>query len=162
MDAFDTLSGAQLDLLFRFTQSSVKYVVIGGYAVRHYGNLRETTDLDLVIDRSKGNVDLVCDAMQDSRISLPASVNDQLRMPNQKCPWFDVEILSSLYGLKFKELFRNRDQLQFGNLTISIIGVEDLIRSKQLAIVDPGRDIRSKETDQNDLAFLLQTAKGAS
>src|SRR5262245_51853171 len=48
--AFECLSDTQRRLLKEFGRRGVRFIVIGGYAIRFYGHLRPAHDLDLVVD----------------------------------------------------------------------------------------------------------------
>jgi len=46
-----------VDLLTEFERASVRYVVLGGYAVGFHDRPRTTQDLDLLIDPSERNIE---------------------------------------------------------------------------------------------------------
>lgn len=53
----------EMPFLEAFNQHEVRYLVIGGTAVRFHGHLRFADDLDVVVDNSKENARRVYDAV---------------------------------------------------------------------------------------------------
>ena len=53
------------DLLVRFAESNVRFIVIGGIAGIAHGAARATYDIDFVYDRERQNVDRMTAAMRD-------------------------------------------------------------------------------------------------
>jgi hypothetical protein len=60
---FETWLPKQVSLLYAFAEHRVHYVIVGGYAVRYYGCLRNTHDLDVLIEQSASNVERVIAAL---------------------------------------------------------------------------------------------------
>jgi hypothetical protein len=65
------------DLLAAFASASVRFVVLGGYAVGHHGKPRATKDLDLLVSREGDNLERVATAL--TRFGAPGSVIEDVR-----------------------------------------------------------------------------------
>src|SRR5947208_2397197 len=95
--AFRCLSDRQRRLLRELRGGRrVRFVVIGGYAVRFYGYLRPAHDLDLVIQCAECNLRQIQEALE----VLGANETDQVvgRLSGgmrQLAKWYDTELWSS-------------------------------------------------------------------
>ena len=61
-----------LDLLRSFGAHSVRFLVVGAYALAVHGRPRATGDLDVWVDATPGNADRVLAALRDLAPPLPA------------------------------------------------------------------------------------------
>ena len=123
------------DLLRLFNANSVRYLVIGGYAVVQYAEPRYTKDLDLWISTDASNAAAVFKALKEFGAPL-ASLTEadfaedgyfyQMGMPPVR-----VDILMGIPGLAFEEAWLNRVEVKFDELVVKFISRQDLIVAKQ-------------------------------
>jgi hypothetical protein len=141
------------DLLKLFNDRGVKYLVVGGHAVMAYSEPRYTKDLDLWIDASPENAELVFAVLSEFGAPLTGlTAADFARegfFYQAGMPPLRVDILMSVDGLSFAEAWPNRQHLPVGTQQAWFIGRLDLIRNKRAT----GRHI-----DLHD-AELLESAE---
>jgi hypothetical protein len=152
----------------------VEYLLVGGFAVRYYGYLRPTQDLDLWISTHRWNakkliqtcqtfgggvVGLPSDAFQQERriicIDIPPVTLEILDpVPGQKPEVLArlnsgrterIEILTVQSGVNFNECFMRRVEAVIDGAAMSIISLADLKVIKQAG---------AREQDLIDLAHL--------
>jgi predicted nucleotidyltransferase component of viral defense system len=65
-------------------EKGVEYLLVGGYAVRYYGHLRQTRDLDLWIpDDDPGNTAKIGEVFREIYGDIPEDMIDALSQPNR-------------------------------------------------------------------------------
>lgn len=123
------------ELLNLFKKHSVKYLVVGGYAVMLYTEPRFTKDLDLLISIEIKNATAVYNALKEFGAPLvDLTVKDfsqegyfyQMGRPPMR-----VDILMSIPGVKFNSAWSRRKQLTIDGIKMNFISKEDLIASKK-------------------------------
>jgi len=118
-----------------FNADGVRYLIVGGHAVMLYTEPRYTKDLDVWIDSSPENGELVFHALRRFGAPLAGlSAKDfaeegsfyQMGVPPAR-----VDILMSIDGVNFGEAWQNRRQSKLGNVQAWFIGRAELIRNKR-------------------------------
>jgi hypothetical protein len=122
-------------LLELFRSHGVEFLVTGGHAVAFHGRPRLTEDLDLFVRPDAENGQRIVDALKAFGFgSLELSAEDftaddrviQLgRAPNR------VDLLTRLYGVEFSEAWTHRVPARLGDIEVSMISREHLIRNKR-------------------------------
>ena len=122
------------DLIVLFGEHSVRYALIGGHAVNFYGYVRNTQDLDLLVDPNPENADRIMAALTAfgfGKAGIPKHLFEQEggavhlgEEPNR------IDILTSLTGVGNDEIFENAHAVDFEGLTVTIIAFDDLLRVK--------------------------------
>jgi|SRR6516164_3350990 len=138
------------ELLFSFNARSVKYLVVGGYAVSLHAQPRSTQDIDILISCDEANSLAIYAALKDfgapmegiSPIDFAVS-GKFFRMGHSPVA---VDILSEIDGLSFEQAWPNRIEATIdtdAGLKAYFISREDLIvnklasgRAQDLADVD--------------------------
>lgn len=129
-----------VELLEAFGALGTRYLVVGGYAVGFHGVPRFTKDLDLLIAPDPDNVQRRADALQ--RFGAPDEVVAAMRASTRDDviwlgkPPLRVDILQSIPGVDFESAWPSRMQVQWLGVSVSVIGVSELVRSK-LAVGRP-------------------------
>ncbi len=124
------------DLLAAFANHSVRYLLVGGYAVAVHATPRYTKDLDLWLDPSTANLDAVALALND--FGAPKTVISQLHSaPEMDVLWFGsipnrVDLLKAVPGGSFAEMFDRSSVVMLDDVAIRVIGKADL-RTLKLA-----------------------------
>lgn len=148
MNLAEILNIPDQDLPFidAFNQHGVRYLLIGGTAVRFHGHLRFADDLDVVVDNSKENAQRVYDAVTGIIGRQPFAVDDLYR-PKQKLRprYYCLDILTSLHGIDFDEAYRKRVTVAVSGTPVHIISKLHLILSKK---------VTGREKDLEDIQAL--------
>jgi hypothetical protein len=113
----------------------VRYLVVGGYAVAIHGHPRFTKDINIWIDRSSTNAELIVKALEQFGFaSLELKKNDflvedqiiQLGYPPNR-----IDIITSLEGVDFKESYEKRLQVHVEGVEINFINLDNLRKNKK-------------------------------
>jgi Nucleotidyltransferase of unknown function (DUF6036) len=116
-------------------EHSVRYLVVGGYAVALHGHPRYTKDLDIWIELSPENAENILKALENFGFaSLDLKPDDflendqiiQLGYPPNR-----IDILTTLKDVKFEDCWRAKVQVEIGGLDIYFIDIENLKRNKR-------------------------------
>lgn len=154
IQAFASLLPEQAQALSALSNSSVEFIIVGGYAMRYHGSLRRTNDLDIVVKQTQDNVSRITSALAMLSTGRTSSTAAQhLLQPEKKLVWHSVDIFSNMPGLAYPELEAQAEQCQFGGMSVSILSVPHMRIAKRLALAAPER--REKwSIDEADLLFL--------
>ncbi len=124
-----------MQLLGAFESASVRYLLIGGYAVGLLAKPRTTKDLDLLIDPSPTNRLRAAAALLD--FGMPASLCKQVEtMKLDDVVFFGrepmrVDVLLSIPGFDFEDAYARRGAVTHRGVAISVIHMDDLIANKR-------------------------------
>lgn len=122
------------DLLRLFNANSVRYLVIGGYAVVQHAEPRFTKDLDLWISTDSSNAVAVYQALRQFGAPLSgmteADFAEEGYFYQMGVPPVRVDILMGIPGVQFEEAWGRRIEVDFDGLSVFFISRQDLIASK--------------------------------
>jgi hypothetical protein len=122
------------DLLRLFNANSVRYLVIGGYAVVQHAEPRFTKDLDLWISTDSSNAVAVYQALRQFGAPLSgmteADFAEEGYFYQMGVPPVRVDILMGIPGVEFEEAWGRRIEVDFDGLSVSFISRQDPIASK--------------------------------
>jgi len=122
------------DLLRAFGDGGVRYLVVGGYAVMRYTEPRYT-DLDLWVDPEPENAARVFAALRTFGAPLPdltaASFTDASMIFQIGVAPVRVDIIMGISGLAFSEAWKNRQESELGEISASVLSLDDLIASRK-------------------------------
>jgi len=125
------------ELLSAFNAHSVKYLIVGGYAVSFHAQPRATKDLDLFIKADPANAEAAYAALVSFGAPLGSIRIDDLADPSKFIrfgqPPIAVDILSGIDGVDFDGAWERRVEGVVdpeGHLTAFFISKEDLITAK--------------------------------
>jgi len=128
------------ELLSLFNDKSVRYLVVGGYAVIKYAEPRYTKDLDLWVKADPANAAAIFAALRDFGAPLiglsEADFAHEGYFYQLGTPPVRVDILMSLPGLEFESAWQRRVEVDFEGVPVPFISKQDLITSK-LAVGRP-------------------------
>jgi predicted nucleotidyltransferase len=140
-----------LDVLNR---QAVKYLLIGGLAMRFYGASREVQDVDLLTETSPINAERLFRAIEKLVGHPPVFSAEDLARPRKKVnlrsDGYDLDILTSVDGLEFDAAYQNREAAVERSVVVPVVSKEDLLFIKRCAAKDEKR--RAKELA--DISFL--------
>jgi len=123
------------DLLKLFNDNSVRYLVIGGYALIQYAESRFTKDLDLWVSTDTDNATAVFRALKMFGAPLAdlseGDFSEEGYFYQMGVPPVRVDILMGIPGGDFELAWRNRNAVDFDGLVVHFISKQDLIKSKK-------------------------------
>lgn len=131
------LDGNFCDLLSAFRACSVRYLIIGGWAVSIHAQPRATQDMDIFVSPDRANIEAVYRALirfgaplkdMDKREFLEPGTYFRIGVP--PC---QVDIFPGIPGVQFEACWPKRMEVPLhaeGALSANIISAEDLIASK--------------------------------
>ncbi len=118
---------------------SVRYLVVGAYAVAFHGYPRYTRDLDVWIDRTPDNAANIIKALADFGFgSVDLTVDDfltedfiiQLGYPPNR-----IDMLTGIKGRSFNECYTTKIQAEIDGMPINFIDLDNLKKTKPPAVV---------------------------
>lgn len=131
--------------------NKAEYLVVGGYAVNHYGFSRFTGDFDIWVNKTPDNADRVLKSIIDFGFgSLGITKGDLLKddsVIQLGYPPVRIDFLIDLHGVPFYDCFKRKKDVEIGGLNFPFIHVNDLIDSKKFA---------NRDKDQLDVTRLIK------
>jgi hypothetical protein len=122
------------DLLSALDAHSVRYVVVGGYAIAVHAQPRATKDLDIFIDRRADNAKAVYAALAAYGAPLGDTAPEDFEKPNSVLrlgvPPICVDILPSIDGIDFDSVWQASSEHTVDGFRARYISAEHLIQNK--------------------------------
>lgn len=122
------------DFVSLLNDHSVRYMVVGGYALAFHGKPRHTGDLDIWIGISEQNAEKMLHVVTDFGLgSLGFTLDDFLKegyITQIGYPPLRIDILNSIDGVEFDEAYKNKQEIDLDGLTVVYIGLNDFIQNK--------------------------------
>jgi len=123
------------DLLRVFSDESVRYLIVGGYALIRYTEPRYTKDLDVWVSPDRENAEKVFRAL----VKYGAPVSAMSPADFMRAGFFftmgiapsRIDILFDLTGLTFEEAWQRRVTVTIGDLETNFLSRVDLIINKE-------------------------------
>lgn len=113
---------------------SVRYLVVGGYALAAHGLPRATGDLDVWVMVDPANARNVMQALVDFGFGAVGLSEDDFLDANQVVqlgyPPYRIDILTAIDGVTFEQAWERRITVSGGASELDVIGREDLIANK--------------------------------
>ncbi len=113
----------------------VEYLIVGGYAVGHYGYPRATMDMDIWIASSPDNADKIVRALRTFGFAVDALNEELFLKPDQIVrfgnPPLRLEILTTISGVQFSTCYKRRNQTTIDGVAVSLIGLNELKKNKR-------------------------------
>jgi hypothetical protein len=127
----------------------VEYLLVGGYAVGHYGYSRATGDIDIWIAVNPANAAALVRALEKfgfgaGSLSADVFLADS-RVLRVGVPPLQIDIISGVEGINFAQSFSNRKVTVLDSVEVSVISLEDLKANKRAV---------GRPKDLDDLAHL--------
>ena len=138
------------EFLELLNKHNVRYCVIGAFAVAFHARPRYTKDIDILIESTIDNAKRLLIALDEFGFgSLNLAVNDFSTQGNIIQLGYEpvrIDIITSIKGLEFSDIWQSRIQGPYGKQTINFIDRQSLIRSKRIS---------NRAQDKADLQLLL-------
>ena len=129
--------------------AKIEYLLVGGYAVGHYGFPRATADLDIWVANHDENASKLVEALRNFGFDLPALNKSLFQEPGHVVrmgvPPVRLEILSSIDGVDFQNCYPRRQVAEIDGVEVNIISLADLKANKRAS---------GRHQDLNDLEKL--------
>ena len=145
--------GALLDLLGRLQKNGVRYILIGGHAVRLQGFLRATEDIDLLVPYDEINGAKLIDSLSflESAHEIDSSwfsrASNEPEIQNIRvADRLLIDILFAANGETYDSLQSHVQILQVEGVSIPMLDIEGLLKTKT----------GYREKDQIDRQMLLK------
>jgi hypothetical protein len=114
----------------------VDYLVVGGYALAAHGHPRYTGDIDFWIEPSSENIAKLLLVLNDfgfSSLGISATDFDSDTVMQLGQPPRRIDLLTSIDGVTFDACFARREQVVLADVTLNVIGLDDLKVNKRAA-----------------------------
>jgi hypothetical protein len=120
------------DLLRSLNDHRVQYLVVGGWAVIHYGYVRHTGDIDIWIAVSPENTNQLAAAlMQFCHGRFDAdSINKKRKTLELGNPPLRVHIMCDISGVQFADCQKRREAADWDGISVPVISLADLMKNK--------------------------------
>lgn len=130
-----TLPPDSREFIALLNAKGVDYVVAGAHAMSFYGVSRTTGDLDLFVRVSEENADRICAALSEFGFNGLGIGRSDFLEPNQIVqlgrPPNRIDILTTLDGVEFGEVWRDRQRVEWEGIPISLISRAHFIANKR-------------------------------
>ena len=146
------LSSDLREFIHLLNTNSVKYVIVGAWALAFHGRPRYTGDLDIFVARDNENADklmAVIEAFGFGNTGIKREDFVQVdhviqlgREPNR------IDILTGISGVSFDEAWDNRESGKIADIAVFVISRDLLIKNKRAA---------NRDKDQGDIKLLERT-----
>ncbi|MDA3884863.1 MAG: nucleotidyltransferase [Candidatus Delongbacteria bacterium] len=132
-------------------KNSVKYLIIGGFAVNFHGYPRYTKDIDIWLMVDHSNIENFLITLKEFGFeSLGLNEKDFTDKDNIIQLGYEpnrIDILVSVDGLEFQKTYENRLDYKYDDICLNFISIDDLIIAKQTS---------GRPQDLADADFLLK------
>lgn len=156
-------------LFSSLNREAVKYMVAGGVAVNLYGLERATADIDVVLKLDEENLPRFINAVRGIGLKPKVSVKLEdfadedkrkgwvrnkgmtvFSLYDPKNPFFLLDIFVEM-PFDFNEVYRRRKTIRFGDITIPVVSIKDLIGMKEKS---------DRLQDRADVFYLKKIMEG--
>lgn len=125
------------ELLRRFNEHQVRYLIVGAYAVMKYTEPRYTKDLDVWVDTTRENANRVFKALAEFGAPMDGVTVEDFANPDLV---FQIgieperiDIMMHVKGLEFSKAWAQRVEAEFEDVSLTLVSKEDLLTSKKAA-----------------------------
>jgi hypothetical protein len=123
------------ELLELFNDHKVDYVIIGAYALAFHGVPRYTGDLNILVKPDSDNAHRILDALNDFGFGALDLSGDDLTLPGRVIQLgispVRIDITTSITGLTWKRVAKNKVSGDYGDVPVYFISKEDFIANKK-------------------------------
>jgi hypothetical protein len=126
------------DLLKLLHVHGVKHLLVGGWAVAHYGAPRNTKDIDIWVTVDPANQAAIIRMMKEfiGVAPTPEELADRPFILRMGVPPNRVELITDISGVEFDACYKKRVQGIIDGEPVTLISFQDLIDNKKAS----GRD----------------------
>ncbi len=113
------------EFLELLNKHSVRYCIIGSHALAFHARPRYTKDIDILVEASLDNAERILTALDEFGFgSLNLSIEDFSSKGNIIQLGYEpvrIDIITSIEGLDFADIWKNRVQSPYGNQTVNFL-----------------------------------------
>lgn len=127
-------SEEHIKLLRNLLTHQVKFILIGGHAAIFYGVNRNTGDLDILIEPTRENGFKLLSVLKKIGLEIPNIEPQEFEAELVLSFGLEpdaVDILTFTAGIEFNNVIKNAQWVNFTDLRIPIIDIQDLIKNKE-------------------------------
>ena len=139
------------ELLRLLEEHRVEYMVVGGYAVAFHGYPRFTKDIDVFFQSDDENVRLLRQALMAFGFREDDLPREAFTTPGNVLTFgvvpTRIDLINSIDGVTYEEARRNVVRGAYGEVEVTFIGFDDLIKNKKST---------PRAKDRGDVEELLQ------
>ena len=146
------LSNDLREFIHLLNTKSVKYVIVGAWALAFHGRPRYTGDVDIFVAREPDNADRLMEVIEAFGFGRSGIERDDFlkvdrviqlgRAPNR------IDLLTGISGVAFEEAWESREQGSISDIAVLVISRDLLIKNKRAA---------NRDKDQADIKLLEKT-----
>ena len=123
------------ELLELLNAHKVEYLIVGAYALAFHGAPRFTGDIDIFVRPEAKNAEKILAALDEFGFgSLDLTVSD-FKDPDKVVQLglapVRVDLITSLTGLSYQEVFAGKTQGTYGDVPVCYIGRKELLANKR-------------------------------
>ena len=137
------------EFLELLNKHKVRYCIIGSFALSFHARPRYTKDIDILVEASPENAKKILVVLDEFGFgSLDLRVEDFSEKGNIIQLGYEpvrIDIITSLKGLDFSDVWKNRVQGSYGKQMVNFIDRQNLIKSKKIS---------NRTQDKADLELL--------
>lgn len=124
-----------MKLLRAFARVDARYLLVGAFAVEHYGEPRTSRHMDLWLDDAPENMDRVYRALAEFGAP-PIAIDHLNAAPPLDVVWIGVppnriDLSKGIRGLDFALSWLGREEVERDGIKLHVIGRRDLIAAKR-------------------------------
>jgi predicted nucleotidyltransferase len=139
-----------IDFLTLLNKNKVSYILVGGYAVVIRGYSRTTGDIDIWVEKTVDNFQLLESALCEfglpqGAILLENFLSEKFDVFSIGKPPFAIEIMTAIKGLEYKQAFDTSTMETIDGIEIRVVHLNQLRQAKAAA---------GRHKDLNDLENL--------
>ncbi len=142
------------EFLSLLNKHSVKYCIIGAFAVAFYAKPRYTKDLDILIEPSIDTALKVQKALEEFGFGeLAISIEDLTQEGNILQLGYEplrIDLLNKLPGFRFQDIWDNKVTGDYGSEKVFFINLDDLIKNIEFS---------DRPSDRIDIELLEKTRR---
>jgi len=116
-------------------ENSVKYLVVGGYAVNYHGYPRFTGDIDLWLWLDKENLEATIRCIERFGFESIGIGLDDMYKPDVVLQLgyepYRIDLLTTVDGVEFKSCYERASEVEVNNTTAPFISLDDLLEAKK-------------------------------
>lgn len=143
-----------LELFVSLNRAGVEYLLVGGVVAIAYGVPRTTQDIDLLINPTLKNAEVLLKTMIKLGFGTATLITPEELLKNEAVlfkDYFRVDILTRLKKFEFKDVYPNSNTIQVGEkIFIPIMSLEDLLTEKKNV---------ARDKDSQDIKILGKMAR---
>ena len=113
----------------------VDYVIVGAFALAFHGRPRHTGDPDILVRSSSENAARIEKALEAFVFGSAGLAAADFLVPNQMVqlgrPPHRIDLLTSLSGVEFAEIWESRIESDCDGLPVAFIGLDPFVKNKR-------------------------------